>query len=455
MNMNMILEFDIPEDNPFQNDKLEREVIAENLEKIIDATNGSLVLSIDAGWGNGKTTFINMWKKWLDNTGKYTTLYFNAWENDDCEDPLLALISELEEILKKDENKKVLEKIKHYGKPLLKNAIPTAFKIATGGIIDIALIKEHISDANEKHLVDLAGKLGEFELFKAQKISKAKFKDALADYQKSEGKKIVFFIDELDRCRPTFAIETLEKIKHLFNINDFIFVLALDKKQLSHSIKTLYGQEMDSVGYLRRFIDLEFVLPEPFIWTYLDYMLSKFELTSNNTSHFEYYLKAAIQYYTLSLRDIDKLFYYLVLLFPTTNLKKTPSNGGRYLDSYLEVIGIIYAVFPVLRIKNNELYQKFVKKEQIDNAELLNMPHNKRREKNGIYRQVISNIILINNMFKDTDMDNISSDSYAIKSEMDYQGEFNILSLLNDIKTEFAFIKQMEFMDNFVVPNND
>ena len=78
--------FDIPIDNPFQNDKLDRKNIAENLENIIDSINGSVVLSIDASWGNGKTTFIKMWKQKIDNEAKYKATYFNAWEDDDCEE---------------------------------------------------------------------------------------------------------------------------------------------------------------------------------------------------------------------------------------------------------------------------------------------------------------------------------------------------------------------------------
>ena len=70
---------DIP-DKPFANDKFGLEIIADNLEKIIRASSGNLVLSIDASWGKGKTTFIQMWEKKLRLSGKYKTLYFNAWE---------------------------------------------------------------------------------------------------------------------------------------------------------------------------------------------------------------------------------------------------------------------------------------------------------------------------------------------------------------------------------------
>lgn len=433
--------FDIPEDNPFANDKLDRELIADNLEKIIASMNGSLVLSIDAGWGNGKTTFINMWRKKLDGAGNYRTLYFNAWENDDCEDSLLALIGEIEEVLVKDKtNNSTLEKIKKCGKPLLKKALPTILKMATNGIVDIEGVNLGIS--NEKHLVDFAGKLGEFELYKEQKLSKAKFKEALGEFQKNEDKKIIFFIDELDRCRPTFAIETLERIKHLFNIDNFVFVLAIDKNQLSHSIKTLYGQDMDSVGYLRRFIDLELLLPEPNRAIYVDMLLTKYNF-KNKKKQFEYYLKASIEYYDLTLRDIEKLFLCLRLILPTTHL----FDNKEYTHIYNEVLGVVYAVFPVIKIKEFELYQKFAKREIIrESISLSKLPVENKR--GSYYHSIISMIIALNNALR-TRNPNEAHKVYQVGEQDDYYA-FNLVSLLDETQSEFTFIKQIQFIENFV-----
>ena len=76
-------------------------------------------------------------------------------------------------------------------------------------------------------------------------------------------KTVIIFVDELDRCRPSYAIELLERIKHLFNIGGLVFVLALDREQLGHSIKAVYGNGIDSDGYLRRFVDFEYQLKNP------------------------------------------------------------------------------------------------------------------------------------------------------------------------------------------------
>ena len=449
MAVNEIIE--IPEDNPFQNDKLNRESIAENLENIIDATNDSMVLSIDASWGNGKTTFIKMWKQKIDNEKKYKALYFNAWENDDCEDPLLALIGEITDSLKsKEENSKIIDSIKQYGKPLLKKTIPTVLKIATSGVIDIAGIA---SSDQKKYLADFAEHMGDFDTYGEQKESKENFKKKLAEMQVDENKKIIFFIDELDRCRPTFAVEMLEKIKHLFSIDNFIFILSLDRRQLSCSVRTLYGQEIDAIGYIRRFIDIEFMLPEPNRKEYTELLIDKYKLKNKNSKYFEYYLKLVIDAYNLSLRDIDKLFHYLSLLMPCTIIFKPVEPN--YKNIYLHALGVIYSLLPVLKIKNPELYKKFLNREIISKEEILkiNIPENDKYTKD-CFNDIISKMLYLNNQLK-KGIKHISNDeAFLVGRKDDFISEeaFDLKYLLNDDHSEFNFVSQFEFVNKFILP---
>ena len=69
--------------------------------------------------------------------------------------------------------------------------------------------------------------------------------------------------DELDRCRPSYAVEFLEVAKHLFSVDRIVFVLAVNLDQLAHSVRALYGSDFDAKGYLRRFVDVDFYLPDP------------------------------------------------------------------------------------------------------------------------------------------------------------------------------------------------
>jgi len=91
---------------------------------------------------------------------------------------------------------------------------------------------------------------------------------------------LVIFVDELDRCKPTFTVELIERIKHFFSVEGIIFVLSVDKSQLSTSIESFYGDKIDTDGYLRRFIDLEFSLPEPNRVEFCQHLFSRLNLNN-------------------------------------------------------------------------------------------------------------------------------------------------------------------------------
>lgn len=74
---------------------------------------------------------------------------------------------------------------------------------------------------------------------------------------------IVIVIDELDRCRPTYAIRLLEEIKHLFDVPGLIFIFAIHSEQLARSVSGAYGSTFDGRAYLRRFIDRQYSLAQP------------------------------------------------------------------------------------------------------------------------------------------------------------------------------------------------
>ncbi|TYQ14660.1 UNVERIFIED_CONTAM: KAP-like P-loop domain-containing protein [Acetivibrio alkalicellulosi] len=444
--------FEIPDDNPFQNDNFDREVIANNLEKIINRTQGSLVISVDAGWGMGKTTFVKMWEKSLERNPEYHTVYFNAWENDDTDDPLISIMVSMEDELPEKDGK--INKIKDVGKQLIKKSIPIALKMLTYGVLDCDKIK--LGDFNEKSLVELAGNIGSIELMKHKEEmqAKGKFKEILKDYKQTLGKKIVFFIDELDRCRPTFAIETLERIKHLFDIEGFVFILSLDKSQLIHCIRTLYGTEVDSSGYLRRFIDLEYSLPEPDRELYLNHIIQKFELENDKTKLFFIpYLKGLVRIYNLSLRDINKLTYYLYLVLPMTPLY----DDKKYLLIYLQIQSIVYSVFPVLRIKEYDKYHQFLNK-SYNESELLEYFQKIEPKKtfkdiyykglNDIFIDIIRNIIKINKDILYGKMERYNDEEdYTVG--LDREDEYSIIHLLDETRRKLKFIDILEFVDRF------
>jgi hypothetical protein len=282
---------EIPADNPFLNDKLERKQIAENLTRLIESTNQPFVISLQAPWGWGKTTFINMWKAHLESLG-HICLYFNAWENDFVEDPLIAFIGEINKTLyeKKGKGKfdKQIKKLQFIGGKIIRRAMPLTIQIATQGLLSQDTVKK-TSDllfSSGDELAGFASEVAEERIkqYENDKTSFHEFKKELDEFAKSlsaDGNKkppVIFFVDELDRCRPDFSISLLERIKHVFSVEGIVFVLGIDRNQIEQSVKTLYGAEMDEDGYLRRFIDININLPEPTIEKYCESLFDKFQL---------------------------------------------------------------------------------------------------------------------------------------------------------------------------------
>lgn len=271
----------------FLNDKLQRKKSVEELTRLLENIASPLVFSVNAPWGAGKTTYLRMLCLNLKSQGR-KTIYFSAWETDFASDPLLAFLGEINIGLKEylgdsPRKNKAWEKAKKAGAHILRRGVPVAVKVATAGLLDA-----------DKLIEDESGKLAE-ALSKDVIDAYSKNKEAIAEFKASvksvldgdEGKieKLYIFVDELDRCRPTYAIELLERVKHLLDIEGLVFVLALDKKQLAHSVRAVYGAEFDAVGYLRRFIDVEFNLPPVKYEAFVEHLYKLFEFEKYFTAN--------------------------------------------------------------------------------------------------------------------------------------------------------------------------
>lgn len=256
--------------DPFAKDIYKRENFAENITKTLKQIDSEFVISINAEWGQGKTTFLHMWEQYLKNQEdiNFIPIYYDAFKNDFTDDIFLSIAAliykNLDSKTRSDEKNieqknNFKKKIIEVGKDSLLLGLKSAVNVATAGIGgDIA------KNAAQKILFD---SLEVEEKFKAHlKVEKdiEDFRKCLQKVLEKSGKnsKIVFFIDELDRCRPTFAIEVIEKIKHFFNINNVIFVLAVNQRQLTKIISNAYGiEEKDAKNYFEKFIHWSTNLP--------------------------------------------------------------------------------------------------------------------------------------------------------------------------------------------------
>lgn len=455
----------------FEEDIYNRKIIAENLTKIIDSQNDSIVISLDSEWGTGKTTFVTMWKDMLDSNEKYNskfeTLYFNAWENDYIKDPLLAIFSEMEKQIHEEDSelKKGIDKIKIKVKPFGKAVASAGVKVVTAGILNLDGVT--LGDFNEAELIKLSEKLGELSIkeISADKTIRLKFKEEMTRYQRDINKKIIFFIDELDRCRPTFTIELLEVIKHLFNIENFIFVLSIDKQQLSHSVSTIYGQNMDTIGYLRRFFDLDYKLPKIDLKTYTENKSNTMLKDKYNIDLFKMFIKEMFIDEKFSLRDVDKAYYYISLLIP---LIEEFNEEGNYKSVYIATISYLYAILITAKIKNPILYKQIIDREyEVDNIinkfNVPNLDHYKGNIVGGWHQKPLQKVIEpILKLFLQLNL-RYSKEEYVHES---YEDEFSVgykddegrfgydkkfdLNLLFE-KKESNIINKLEFINSFQI----
>ena len=388
-------DIEIPHDNPFRHDKLDRTQPILILTNLLQNLETPYTMSIDASWGNGKTTFLNMWKQHLRNEG-FPVVGFNAWDTDFAQYPLIALTSELLHTLRPLDIKgdlgldAVETTLPRLLKFTLTKAVPWAISL-TGSAVSVQANDPSVALIGNTLAAGVADTMDEvtrdeplddppepLSYIEAKEAINS-FKNALRNTaeklsEKHQGKPLVIAIDELDRCRPSYAVELLEIAKHFFSVDNIVFVLAIDKTQLAHAIKAIYGDEFDSIGYLRRFVDLNFRLPDPGRTKLMDHLMNNSGINAffekypgyswGKSSDTKILLKAFLSLPALSIRQIQQTLHHLGLVLASIDPNKTISYGA-------------ITVLTILKTIDPEIYQRFVQADITDkevSEHLFNMP---------------------------------------------------------------------------------
>lgn len=280
-------EVDLYKEGFGEDDLLERASFGESLSNFVEKVEDPLVIAIDGEWGQGKSFFLKRWvgAHTLQNNGKATMVYFDAFTHDYLDDPLIALVGvvtdRITELSKGD--KSVSEKVQgtwksvqraatKLAKPLTKIGVSAALaglSVATAGLSDAGkTIADAIIDSTSDEGKELLDQYWKSEDGKRNAMKE--FRDMLKDFveanrvenkQEEEINSLIIVIDELDRCRPDYALSVLEIIKHLFNVKGVQFILGVNLEALGHSVSKRYGEKIDSERYLRRFVNIIFELP--------------------------------------------------------------------------------------------------------------------------------------------------------------------------------------------------
>lgn len=336
-----------PQD-PWRDDRLERKFFAEHLTQIISRQVNPCVITINGEWGSGKTFLLKRWQCELSQQ-QYVSLYFNAWDADSIEQAPLALIGEIYGFLRdssKDFFKEQVNELRESCYKLFRWSSLSKFishKIEDSAGINVSSGTSHCLDEYVKAI--------------EQKKTLRKIVASIAEKVFVEhGKPFVFIVDELDRCRPVFAIEMLESIKHIFNVPHCIFVLGIDRDQLQQSIHAVYG-DIDSLKYLERFFDLDMRIACPKIRPYFIHLYNKYFPTGFEVAHYIMpgnpdgrFLTALLhicEYYRLNLREIEIVFKTFIAVLNFQEIQQC---------SY----PILLAVMIVVRLKAPTTYMNFV-----------------------------------------------------------------------------------------------
>jgi len=441
--------------DPFAGDKLNRGEGIKRLTEYMDMIRKPFVLTLNSPWGSGKTSYVRMWHAYLQSDqiegGPRASVFFNSWKHDFSGVPIVSLMAEIKTEVNRYaktkqaiEQKGIVDRLKTYTDKTTKFLSRNKKTISNLGVQGAAITSEVALPGSGAAVISAQ------EAITAAVDSHGENKSDL-DLLREELRELVkavrgglnepplyIFIDELDRCRPTYAIEFLETAKHLFDVEGVLFVLSTDRTQLGNTVKSLYG-DIDAEGYLRRFIDLEYTLSSP---SYMDFILflakEVYAITPENnfSSHYTSWLDSFKEIADLtkpSLRDIEKIFLAGSNIF-SDEIHTVDPKCIKVILLYVFIKVLDHETYKMIKNKNNNLFSKTFPRVTInescklplgasDYTYLLYLATQQKPEKQRVYEQ------------------------------QDQQGKlqdlFDDFLEQNEIKLHDYTIKKIEFMDKF------
>jgi hypothetical protein len=366
----------IDKDDPFRDALFGRKDFALSLTSLIRNAEENLVIFVNAPWGHGKTTFAEMWRAHLRKE-KLDAIYYNAYASDYFDDPFVSFSGEILALVKKrlaeakgsDVSREAFKKAAvEIAKRLVGLGVKVGVKAGSLGVIDATDLKE-LKDAG----VEAASGVSEIaadtvekriEHFTREKDTLAVFKDSLGKLAKlfrdEQGFPLTIIVDELDRCRPDFALGLLERIKHLFEVENVAFVLLVNREQIERYVETVYGKNPELAAYLLKFGNVFVDLPKsPMVLG--RYVSGSDEFCANLHQYFDMTVpggdsetvlrvtQVCARHFQLTLREIEKTFTSMALFYA--------SGPHQFSD------GFWIPLLSVIKLKLPKLYSRLAARE--------------------------------------------------------------------------------------------
>ena len=342
--------------SPWGDDALQRQGIASELNTLVaELARGedSATIALDGGYGTGKTFVLERWVREMRDQGR-VAVYYNAWENDCDDDPLVSLIETLASDTK--------IKWSQATKALFNEALAGFLRKVTGA--DIGNVRKELTNGPTIGLLEAAA---------ARRASRQKLKELLAelvdDVRDAEAFGVVVVIDELDRCRPTFATELLERVKHVLNVPGLVFVFGVNTIALRETVKAAYG-DIDAHQYLLRIFTRTLHMPpgvafhgregEDRAASYVKYLADRhglrafcerFPLLKSEFSTSVIFLSLVASGGQVTPREMERIVWLLA------KVASTSLQPGRTVRSMLP---LVLTPLAVVRIRAPEVYYRAV-----------------------------------------------------------------------------------------------
>lgn len=402
-------------------DEFTRKPIAEKIIKLLDSGIDVSPMIIDGKWGTGKTEFCFKLKNLIEenNPNDYKVGYVNAFQADHANEPLLTLIAEVASFYDEKDDKR---------KNFIKNAVPYLRLISGIGLkaglgfafgryaadIPDALADgmEEIKDGS-KSLIDQSLESMIKDQVEAEK-NLSTLRDALSDIASTNP--IILLIDELDRCRPDFAVLMLETIKHVFDVDNVQIILITNAEQLKATIKHSYGSETDSHSYLYKFFKYQINLPttiKDVEGRSIENNVTYFKVTVQASrvipqdfkdNEFIYEIPTFLDVDTLSLRNIEQIVRCIETLVVFENIERSKS---------LTIEQILMVFLSFVYMMDRDLLNQIITR-HINPTKFSNFIRGTRLDMRQPYsRSDILNDLSVKNLFS------IAFDKYFVNSFLD------------------------------------
>ncbi|MCC6415606.1 MAG: hypothetical protein IT582_06830 [Opitutaceae bacterium] len=354
---------------PFKDALFGRKDFAESLTSLLRNVEEGLVIFLHAPWGEGKTTFAQMWRAFLRGQ-KLEVIYFDAYASDYFDDPFVSFSGEILELVDK---RLAAEGIAEPRREFKKTAVEVGKRLAgLGAKVGLraltlgAVESGHLGELKEigTELATGASEIGadviekRIEHYTTEKDALKSFKRSLAKLaavvREKQGFPLTIVVDELDRCRPDFALGLLERIKHLFDVEGIAFILLVNRDQIESYVRTVYGETVDARAYLLKFGNLFVDLPSHQPGEYEGKGRDEFcrrlfqhydlPVSGDDSDILGRSVNLFVRHFELTLREIERMFALLALYYGSR-----PKNQLTH--------GLFIALLTILKVKEPTLYR--------------------------------------------------------------------------------------------------